>query len=64
MEGHIKVIVSFNEELNSTLLVQVEDTGVGIAKEDLNKIFMRFCKLKRTAQMNSEGLGLGLTIVK
>ena len=31
---------------------------------DLPKLFTRFGKLHRTAQMNSEGIGLGLTIVK
>ena len=28
------------------------------------KLFTRFGKLKRTADLNSDGLGLGLTIVK
>ena len=44
--------------------MSVEDTGVGIAEEDIPKLFNRFGKLHRTAEMNSEGLGLGLTIVK
>ena len=30
----------------------------------MNKLFTRFGKLQRTAQINSEGLGLGLTIVQ
>ena len=42
----------------------VEDTGAGIAQEDIPKLFNRFGKLHRTAEMNSEGIGLGLTIVK
>ena len=42
----------------------MKDTGVGIASEDLPKLFNRFGKLQRTAQMNSEGIGLGLNIVK
>ena len=42
----------------------MKDTGVGIASEDLLKLFNRFGKLQRTAQMNSEGIGLGLNIVK
>ena len=40
------------------------DTGTGIAKEDFPKLFTRFGKLHRTAIMNSEGIGLGLTMVK
>lgn len=42
----------------------MNDTGAGIAKEDISKLFTRFGKLHRTAQINSAGIGLGLTIVK
>jgi len=45
------------------LVVHVNDTGVGISAEDLPKLFNKFGKLQRTAEMNSEGIGLGLTIV-
>ena len=61
--GHI--IIKYGYKLStSTLVVQVEDTGRGIAKEDLNKLFTRFGKLQRTANMNHEGIGLGLNIAK
>ena len=30
----------------------------------MDRLFTRFGKLQRTAKINSEGLGLGLTIVK
>ena len=46
------------------LIIHVKDTGSGIASEDFPKLFTRFGKLQRTAAMNSEGIGLGLTIVK
>ena len=49
---------------SETLVVHVTDTGIGIAPDDIPKLFTRFGKLHRTAHMNSEGLGLGLTIVK
>ncbi len=42
----------------------MSDTGKGIAKEDIAKMFSRFGKLQRTADLNHEGIGLGLTIVK
>ena len=42
----------------------MNDTGVGISAEDLPKLFNKFGKLQRTAEMNSEGIGLGLTIVQ
>ena len=54
-----------NYDFSSHLLkVQVKDTGEGIAPEDIPKLFNRFGKLHRTAEMNHEGIGLGLTIVK
>ena len=44
------------------LVVDVIDTGAGIAAEDMSALFSRFGKLHRTADMNSEGIGMGLMI--
>jgi PAS domain S-box-containing protein len=44
-------------------LVQVRDHGVGIAKEDLEKIFDRFYQTNAAAG-HAEGTGIGLTIVR
>lgn len=57
-------VVPFYDPYTAKLTVDVRDTGVGIAPEDFPKLFTRFGKLHRTAVMNSEGIGLGLTIVK
>lgn len=46
------------------LTLNVKDSGVGIAHEDIPSLFNRFGKLHRTAEMNNEGIGLGLYIVK
>ena len=46
------------------IVVHVKDTGKGISREDFPKLFTRFGKLQRTAEINSEGIGLGLTMVK
>lgn len=62
-EGSI-MIFSCYDYINQQLIVQVRDTGTGIASEDLTKLFSRFGKLHRTANLNHEGIGLGLTIVK
>ena len=62
-KGKIVVKAGYNYSLKS-IIVHVEDSGVGIACEDFPKLFSRFGKLKRTEEFNSEGMGLGLTIVK
>ena len=46
------------------LVGHVKDTGRGIHKDDIAKLFSRFGKLHRTADVNNEGIGLGLTIIK
>ena len=42
----------------------VRDTGIGIGKESITKIFERFVKEDRGPNRISEGSGLGLSIVK
>ena len=58
---HLK---SYYNTVLKCLVIHVSDTGVGIAKEDIPNLFNKFGKLQRTTEMNSDGIGLGLTIVK
>lgn len=44
--------------------VEVKDTGVGIGKEDIDKLFKFFGKISKTKEINKGGMGLGLTISK
>ena len=46
------------------LRVCISDNGKGIQSSEKTEIFEKFGKLMRTAAMNSEGIGLGLTISK
>lgn len=46
------------------LLVQVRDAGVGIAKEDLEKVFDRFYQSGSASAQGKEGTGIGLAIVR
>jgi len=44
------------------LVISVTDTGIGIKKSDIIKLFKLFGTLKNTSQMNTQGIGLGLVI--
>ncbi|MBN1632400.1 MAG: response regulator [Thermoleophilia bacterium] len=44
--------------------IDVEDTGIGIAKENLGQVMTEFFREKRPETRNVEGSGLGLAIVK
>ena len=44
--------------------VGVSDTGVGIAKEDLPKLFSKFQQVGERTAMDISGTGLGLAISK
>ena len=59
--GMIKIVAAY-DETDEKLFVQVVDTGKGFSKSDARKLFTKFGKLKRTAEMNNEGIGLGLLI--
>ena len=61
--GSITILACYNR-LHCALQVSVVDTGVGIAQIDISKLFTRFGTLKRMASINSNGIGLGLIIVK
>ena len=63
-KGSINIKVCYRPEPENLLVIHVKDTGTGIAREDFDKLFTRFGKLTRTAAQNSDGIGLGLTMVK
>lgn len=45
------------------LKIKVEDSGIGIAKENLDKLFVKFERFDLQKNRNIEGTGLGLNIV-
>ena len=59
--GSIKV---FTKKSDNCIFVSVEDTGLGIPKEDLPRIFERFYRVDKTRSRDMGGSGLGLSIVK
>ena len=53
------------EDPNSVILkVSVEDTGMGIRPEDMNKLFTEFDRIDEERNRNIEGTGLGLNIAQ
>ena len=46
------------------LLVEVEDTGIGIQPEDLPRLFVEFQQLDASTSKKYEGTGLGLALTK
>ena len=45
-------------------MITVSDTGIGIAKEDLARIFGRFWRADASRAREAGGLGVGLAVTK
>jgi heavy metal sensor kinase len=60
-EGFIRVSVEKNE---GVVLVKICDTGVGIPKEEQEKIFKRFYRVDKSRSRETGGVGLGLSIAE
>jgi len=63
-KGHVYVNVSgqSNAGANTKLMFEVEDSGVGIPKNDLEKVFEKFSQVDTSISRKHEGTGLGLSI--
>ena len=59
--GHIQLNV---ERQGSDVVVTVKDTGIGIAADQLPRIFEMFTQVDRSLEKSQGGLGIGLTLVK
>jgi two-component system sensor histidine kinase SenX3 len=62
--NHIDVAVRLETPDEKCVLLQVKDEGVGIAQEDLKRIFKRFHRVGGRSLAHIKGTGLGLFIVR
>lgn len=59
--GEIRVVTQCSGE---QVVCKVIDTGIGIAPQDLSKVFDRFWRADRARSLRAGGTGLGLAIAK
>ncbi|MDO8303043.1 MAG: HAMP domain-containing sensor histidine kinase, partial [Sedimentisphaerales bacterium] len=52
------------KDIEDDIFVEVEDNGVGVAADDISKVFSRFVQIEKQVGAGEHGIGLGLSITK
>lgn len=61
-QGAVRISAGFMPKDEGRVIISIEDTGIGIPKEDLGKIFDLFYRVEKDKVYVEEGAGLGLSI--
>lgn len=51
-------------EQDNSMRISIKDTGIGIPKEKQDLIFKRFIQIEKSLSRNTQGSGIGLSLVK
>jgi two-component system, OmpR family, sensor histidine kinase SenX3 len=60
----VKILVELKKFDEKFIEIRIKDNGVGIAKQQLKRIFNRFYRIPSLSTQKAKGTGLGLFIVK
>jgi PAS domain S-box-containing protein len=59
-----RVTLRMTPDAGQTLLIEVEDTGIGIGREDVHRVFLEFPRLDGASGKRYTGTGLGLALTQ
>jgi signal transduction histidine kinase len=59
--GYVRISTASDE---AHIIISVEDSGIGIPPQDIDRIFERFYVVNKSRTRSIGGTGLGLSIVK
>lgn len=59
-----QIMINIDSKLDDRLVISIKDNGIGIAVEELDRVFYRFYRSATARKYHNQGSGLGLAIVR